>query len=498
MAKKKKSDIEPLLESQRGEQETTVVSVAEQKAEKKEKPESEAKKVPEDLLKRDEFINQLYNVADSYSKQNKTACYAINGAWGVGKTYVLDKFEQKLKEQGKEEGEFRFLVLRYNCWEYDYYDEPLLSMAATILDGLEEYQLKEKTKATIKGILTVAGNLLINAAISYVDEKTNGAASKLAEAIDAAEDVKNEVIKKVEAYNDKLPFQKAIKLMRDQISLLSAGEDGHTVIILVDELDRCLPEYAIRVLERLHHLFEGIENVQLIFAVDQGQLEHVVKQLYGGDKVDTAAYLRKFIGFELTLTQGYLDAALDDKFDARFHSYVSLFAPCPEDQKQFLANFKAKILIDLDIRRRIALVEKAELVHRLTWKGDEPPAYFTLCIELMLTMLQAAPYHELRASNSFSWDNYRYLEDLKNHIPCFSWFYVYIQEEVAKGKDYILNISQGVPSFDLTELPGIMLAVLHLVLGGKFHMDDDSSLLSDTAQYFDYIIAYWNQLTGMK
>ncbi len=346
------------------------------------------KALPEDLLDRDEFVDLAFQVAEKFSDWKKTACYAINGPWGAGKTYVLDKLEQKLREPGRKEGENRFLVLRYNCWEYDYYDEPLLSIVATLLDGLEEYQLSEKTKATIKAILTVAGNLLINAAISYMDRKTNGAASKIVDAIDATEDVKSDILKKTSEFNDKLPFQKAIKLMREQISLLSTGEEGHTMIILVDELDRCLPEYAIRVLERLHHLFEGIENVQLIFSVDRKQLEHVVRQLYGS-YADVKAYLQKFIRFELKLGLGSLQKYNEARFDRRFASYVEQFRPAKGEKAQTVAAFKAQILEGFDIRRRIALVEKAELVHSLTCGAEKLRSEY-LCMELFLTVFDAA------------------------------------------------------------------------------------------------------------
>ena len=42
--------------------------------------------------------------------------------------------------------------------------------------------------------------------------------------------------------------------------LAKALTESNTVVIIVDELDRCIPEYAIKVLERLHHLTEEKEN----------------------------------------------------------------------------------------------------------------------------------------------------------------------------------------------------------------------------------------------
>ena len=46
-----------------------------------------------DLLDRGEFIDQLIRVAETLSENKKNACYALNGAWGVGKTFVLNIFD---------------------------------------------------------------------------------------------------------------------------------------------------------------------------------------------------------------------------------------------------------------------------------------------------------------------------------------------------------------------------------------------------------------------
>ena len=431
------------------------------------------KTLPEDLLARDEFVDLAFQVAEKFSDWKKTACYAINGPWGAGKTYVLDRLAEKLRESGRETGENRFLVLRYNCWEYDYYDEPLLSIVATLLDGLEEYQLSEKTKATIKGILTVAGNLLINAAISYVDGKTNGAASNIVGVIDATGDVKSDILKKTSEFNDKLPFQKAIKLMREQISLLSTGEEGHTMIILVDELDRCLPEYAIRVLERLHHLFEGIENVQLVFSVDRKQLEHVVRQLYGPD-ADVKAYLKKFISFELKLGLGSLRKDDEARFDRRFASYVEQFRSTGDAEREAVAEFKAQILEGFDIRQRIALVEKAELVHSLTC-GEETHGSEYLCMELFLTVFDAA-LAQLRREEGAE-QKYRKQADFSfdaNEVPFPNMLCFNRLEEIYKENDQngtkIHSMTRGnVFNYCSDGVYGSVLLALRTALG---HRDD--------------------------
>mgnify|MGYP000547399914 FL=1 len=94
-------------------------------------------------------------------------------------------------------------------------------------------------------------------------------------------------------FDEMFAFKKTLDFTRNQIRELSKNK---TVLLVVDELDRCMPEYAIKVLERLHHMFEGLDNVIVLLAIDSTQLEHSVKEIYG-EQVDTERYLRKFISF---------------------------------------------------------------------------------------------------------------------------------------------------------------------------------------------------------
>ena len=102
-----------------------------------------------DLLDRWSFVNRMMNIVNILSEGEKNYCYAINGVWGSGKSFVLDAFEKWVKAPGK------FFYIRYNCWEYDYYDEPLLSLVSVMLETIEagrEELIKPETKTKLKTI----------------------------------------------------------------------------------------------------------------------------------------------------------------------------------------------------------------------------------------------------------------------------------------------------------------------------------------------------------
>lgn len=92
-----------------------------------------------DILNREEFVDQLINLTENISFNKATTSFAINGAWGCGKSFVLDMFEEKLSRYQSEETEKeKYFIIRYNCWKYDYYEEPLIAIVSTIIEVIEE------------------------------------------------------------------------------------------------------------------------------------------------------------------------------------------------------------------------------------------------------------------------------------------------------------------------------------------------------------------------
>src|SRR5690606_22631130 len=67
---------------------------------------------------------------------------------------------------------------------------------------------------------------------------------------------------------------------------------GALMFVLVDELDRCRPSYAVALLERVKHLFDA-PRVVFVFATDSGQLRHSISGAYGPG-FDGFGYLGRF------------------------------------------------------------------------------------------------------------------------------------------------------------------------------------------------------------
>ena len=94
---------------------------------------TESDDTPIDILDRHEVVTQLMELLTALSNTKSSCTFALNGKWGTGKTFVLKMVECQLRDY--QAGE-KFAVFHYNCWEYDYYDEPLIAIVRRYAQSL--------------------------------------------------------------------------------------------------------------------------------------------------------------------------------------------------------------------------------------------------------------------------------------------------------------------------------------------------------------------------
>ncbi|MCP5250213.1 MAG: hypothetical protein H6939_00575 [Burkholderiales bacterium] len=72
------------------------------------------------------------------------------------------------------------------------------------------------------------------------------------------------------------------------------------VVIFIDELDRCKPTFAIKLIERIKHFFD-VPGLVFVLLMNRKQLESALEKYYGTSTLDSKEYLGKFINLYLTL-----------------------------------------------------------------------------------------------------------------------------------------------------------------------------------------------------
>lgn len=113
------------------------------------------------------------------------------------------------------------------------------------------------------------------------------------------QDVISNVLKNLpkNKYNDLLSSVQNIKntqiLMKKLLSKVVEELSCEKLVIFIDELDRCNPLYAVKLLEEIKHYY-SIEKVLFVFSVNLTQLKNAVNSVYG-ENFESFKYLDRFL-----------------------------------------------------------------------------------------------------------------------------------------------------------------------------------------------------------
>lgn len=172
---------------------------AKKKTKKKTKKENKT-----DYLGRDVYVNKIVELIKLFSEFEENVSFAINGEWGIGKTFLLRMVEEQLREyQSEETNNDRFAVFHYNCWQYDYYEEPLVAIVSMMINQIEENEKlltteqKKKTLAILKGVGTVA----LSCFNKTIESKTGVDINALLENIRAIEEGTAETLESIRDFD---------------------------------------------------------------------------------------------------------------------------------------------------------------------------------------------------------------------------------------------------------------------------------------------------------
>lgn len=257
-----------------------------------------------DLLERHKEIENLTPVL---LNAQAPLVFSIDAPWGGGKTSFIQLWEHYLK---KTKHEFIYL----NAWQTDFSDDPLLPMLSAIDDWLSASTQNEATTLAWQKAKTLATSLFKSSVIAATKAATFGGLDldkeyeKLASELSAGavEDI-------VDSFAVKTG---ALERFKQNLSIVVANLPDHqnNLIVFIDELDRCRPNYSIELLERIKHLFD-IPGVVFVLAINSEQLGNSVKGIYGAD-FDGVSYLKRFIDLDYTLAKpdliNYVGAHLND------------------------------------------------------------------------------------------------------------------------------------------------------------------------------------------
>lgn len=288
-----------------------------------------------DKFERSGFADRLTTVIKKFSPfYDEAFVLSLNAKFGSGKTTFLKMWKNKLESEGNQ-------VIYINAWETDFDDEPIIPIVSAILSDVSKATLGDEVK---EAMVTAIGATAL-AANSLFDKVTGINVKDIAEAVEKDQNSKSVEAVGKDLYAEYSYKKRAFEELRAKLFDFADGLENQPLVIFVDELDRVRPDYAVRFLEAIKHLF-SVKGLVFILAVDRGQLEVSIRQLYGD--IDFENYYRRFITREANLPDvhkvqvlPFLQELSKNFFDAKRAEQFSF--PFDKNQQPKLLEFIAGI-----------------------------------------------------------------------------------------------------------------------------------------------------------
>ena len=247
-----------------------------------------------DAFKRRDFANILCALLKTTSH---SSVIGISAPYGFGKTFFL----QRLREQIKNEDGW---VVYVNAWEYDYMDSALFALLNSLKVAANELTDKKVIKQALTDIGRAAAPAIAKAASKRLFESvigTEGSKDVVDAVAEAAGKSADNLIARFVRENS---TNKTLNILRDQIREFVATHirehsNYKTLIVIVDELDRARPNFCIRFLETIKHLF-FLSQVVFIIGCDRAVLVSSARHEYGAD-LPIDGYLRRLFDYWIDL-----------------------------------------------------------------------------------------------------------------------------------------------------------------------------------------------------
>lgn len=316
-----------------------------------------------------DFLN-FTSVADTVAEivvqaQRRPISIGVSGAWGVGKSSMIKLVHQSLEQRENT----NFLFVEFNAWLYQGYDDVRAALLEIIAKAIKEKADKEQTgvsKATelLKrvGWLRVAKLTAGTAAslsfglppVGLIGEILNLGKAVMGNNVDA------DVVKQMEVTGTEVVKEAAglLKAKRttsppQEIHAIRAAfeealsELGVTLVVLIDDLDRCLPETTISTLEAIR-LFLFLENTAFVIAADNGLIKHAVRRHFDFEGID--------------------DGYITSYFDKLIQVPIRVPPLGTQEVRAYLMMLFVETS-DLEATTKAAIREKVCAQLALTWKG---------------------------------------------------------------------------------------------------------------------------------
>lgn len=216
----------------------------------------------------------------------------IDGSWGTGKTEFCHKLINLMAVEDTHH------LIYVDAFQADHADEPLLTVLAEVLKILPEGEnreglIKKALPAIRYGLKTVTKAGVAHLLRQDVADLAGNFDKEIQQTADKAIDASVEALLK-----DHVQASESLVTLQSALTDIAKAKP---IILFIDELDRCRPNFGVNMLEVIKHAF-AVKGVQFVFITNTQQLKASINHCYG-QTVDSHRYLDKFIKFSFGLPQ---------------------------------------------------------------------------------------------------------------------------------------------------------------------------------------------------
>lgn len=226
--------------------------------------------------------------------------FLIESDFGTGKTYFARALTKTLLDKNID-------TVYFSAWENDYYEQPLNLICNKILEYYRSRIWFEKIKNQVeefaKHVYKIFKIFGLDKFIEYTFYKLQFL-KQIPQFINYICELKNQ--------------RDPITEFKKSLTALIKKTDSKKLVLIIDELDRCRPDYAMKILETTKHFFD-IDGIIVFYFANRKALNHSLQAMYNfKEESDGENYFVRFFVEEIKLSKidysSYIKTKLKEKF----------------------------------------------------------------------------------------------------------------------------------------------------------------------------------------
>lgn len=254
-----------------------------------------------DLLNNEAIAKTIVSlITDS---KNQPVSIGIHGDWGAGKSSILEMLEDEVNTKSSNSGK-KYSCIRFNGWKHQGFEDSKIALMSSIISELEKKEtLGKKSEKILKklwkninwmSVAKTVGKTALGVATGTAPLTLLSSTMDILKSTVTTEDGIDKAIESIGGYlrdakiTENTSSNKEFSEFQENFAELLEDASIEKLVVLIDDLDRCLPSVAINTLEAVR-LFMFTEKTAFVIAADEGMIRYAVKKHFP-DAIDDNKY----------------------------------------------------------------------------------------------------------------------------------------------------------------------------------------------------------------